>query len=360
VQSIAQFLFIFALKSARMARHQTTIHDIARYLKVSASTVSRALANHPRISRKTREEVARAARELNYRPNRLASSLRKGTGNTIGVIIPIINRHFFANIIHGIERVASENDFSVIICQSDERLEKEKENIQTLIKNRVSGILISVSSESTSGDHFRAIRSSNIPVVMFDRSLEDLQISKVINDDFLGAYNATSHLIEQGYRHICHFSGPLHIYSYQQRYEGYRKALQEHGIPYLEELLFPHVISRERGYMITADLLNRSIGFDAIFAASDMSALGALLCVKEHQIPIPDRIGIIGYVNEPFTEFVEPALSSIEQYGEKIGESSAQLLIKQIKQNSADKPEIVSVPPALIIRKSSSRKPAQF
>lgn len=337
-----------------MAKKQVTIHDIANFLGISASTVSRALADHPRISHNTKEAVQKAARKLNYKPNKLASNLRKGTGNTIGVIIPIINRHFFANIIHGIERIASSKDYSVIICQSDEKLNKEIESLQTLVKNRVDGILISVSSESRSGNHFSLLKDSDIPLVMFDRVLEESAFSKVVNDDFSGAYKATKHLIGQGYREIIHFGGPQHIASYKKRHEGYRRALLDQGLQYSSGRFFENVISREKGAAITAGLIRDGITFDALFAASDMSALGALLELKKNKLPVPDKIGIVGYVNEPFTEFIEPSLTSMEQFGEAMGMKAAELLFRKIEETD-NQVSITKIEPELIVRESSVR-----
>jgi len=337
-----------------MQDKQTTIHDIARHLGISSSTVSRALCNHPRISLKTKEIVRQTALDLNYRPNNLASKLRKGMGSTIGVIIPVINRHFFANIIHGIELIAASRGFSVIICQSDESLAKEIENIHTLIKNRVDGILISSSSESKDSGHFQIVNNSKIPLVMFDRTLDDNLFCKVMNDDSMGAYLATEHLIRQGYRKIIHFSGPLHLPTYRNRHDGYKKALQHNGLPYSRDMIRENVISREKGTSATLQLVNDKIEFDAIFAASDMSALGSLLYLKEKNIAIPEEVGIAGYVNEPFAEFIEPSLTSIEQYGEIIGTTAAEVLINLINGESTCPIQKI-IDPRLIIRKSTSR-----
>lgn len=338
-----------------MQKNQSTIHDIAKYLKVSASTVSRALNNHPRISETTKNLVKKAAKELNYKPNTLASNLRKGKGNTIGVIIPIINRHFFANIIHGIEKIATPAGYQIIICQSNENYEKEVESIQTLIRNRVSGILISVSSETKDSFHFQSAIKSNIPIVMFDRTLEDFHAFKIRNDDFSGGYNATRHLIEQGYKKVAHFSGPLHIPTYRDRFEGYSKALSDNDIEYSDTLVYENTINREKGSDVMNGILNSKTVVDAVFAASDMSALGALLMLKEKKIKVPDEIGVAGYVNEPFSEFIEPSLTSTEQFGEEMGQSAAKLIIDEIMTESSENKKTLIIAPKLIIRSSSSR-----
>lgn len=336
-----------------MEKRHTTIHDIAKYLNITASTVSRALHNHPRISELTKKRVREAAERLNYKQNIVAANLRKGTGNTIGVIIPLINRFFFANIIHGIETVANPAGYNIIICPSNERLEKEKKNIQTLISNRVSGMLISISAETRNASHFEAIFDSGTPLVQFDRTLENIPAGRVFNDDFEGAYQNVNHLIAQGYKTIAHFAGPQFITSYKKRFEGYKQALVNNKLPFRQELVFEGVISRETGNHTTKFILQNQPDVDAIFAASDMSALGAMICLKERNVLIPDEFGISGYVNEPFGEFIDPSLTTTEQFGVDIGKESAKALISLIQQPEQPVIQSIIISPKLIIRNST-------
>ncbi|MBN1950461.1 MAG: LacI family DNA-binding transcriptional regulator [Bacteroidales bacterium] len=337
-----------------MIRKPATIHDIANHLNISPSTVSRALSDHPRISAATKKLVVETARVLNYNPNRLASNLRKGAGSTIGVVLPLINRHFFANIISGIEKVTANRGFSVIICQSSEKLENEIESLHTLLRNRVAGILISLSSESRDNSHLKALKNSNVPIVLFDRSIEDPEFDKVIINDFRGAYLATSHMIDQGYTNILHFSGPLQISTYRRRFEGYRQALLDRGIPFDPKKVYENVINREKAELLTEELIRSGLPMDAIFSASDMSALGALIRLKAHHIKVPEEIGVAGYVNEPFAAFIDPSLTSIEQFGEKIGIRAAETLLKKI-DGSANPEDTQLIEPELIVRKSTDR-----
>jgi LacI family transcriptional regulator len=336
-------------------KHQTTIHDIARHLNITASTVSRALNNHPRISDSTKKKVRDAAEELNYRPNSIAANLRRGSGNTNGIIIPVINRYFFANIIHGIESIMAPAGYNLIICPSNESLVKEASNIQTLISNRVSGILISISSETHDPAHFEGIFRSGIPLVQFDRVIDSISTCKVTNDDFQGAYESVSHLIEQGFRRIAHFAGPRYISAYQQRYKGYRQALSDHQLEFQDDMLFERVISRNMGSETMEKILSRWPGIDAIFAASDMSALGALLVLKAKGIRIPEDFGITGYVNEPFGEYMEPSLTTTEQFGEEIGKTAARELLERIVNPKQTENQLITINPKLIVRKSSFR-----
>jgi LacI family transcriptional regulator len=337
-----------------MKKRHATIHDIARELNINASTVSRALNNHPRISEATKKLVLDTATKLNYKPNSIASNLRRGTGNTLGIIIPIINRYFFSNIIHGIESISHASGFNILICQSDENLEKEISSIKTLVNNRVDGILISISAETRNANHFEPAVKSGIPIVQFDRVIENFNSSKVLNDDFTGAYNTVSHLIEQGYSKILHFSGPQFIKMYEKRFLGYKKALEDNDIPFNKDLVFESVITRETGNDVMRSVLSSKLKVDALFAASDLSALGALLVLKERGISVPHQFGVTGYVNEPFTEFIEPSLTTTEQFGVEIGRTAAQVIVEEINSEQSNPPMIIIIKPKLIIRNSST------
>jgi LacI family transcriptional regulator len=336
-----------------MAKRQTTIHDIARELNINASTVSRALNDHPRISDATKKIVLEKASELNYKPNSIASNLRKGTGNTLGIIIPVINRYFFANIIHGIESITHASGFNILICQSDENIEKEINSIKTLVNNRVAGILISISAETRNANHFEPAVKSGIPIVQFDRAIENFDSSKILNDDFTGAYNTVSHLIQKGYSNIVHFSGPQYLQLYEKRFSGYKKALEDNNIPFNKDLVYEGVISREKGKEVMDKILYSRLKVDALFAASDFSALGALLLLKEREISVPGEFGVAGYVNEPFTEFIEPSLTTTEQYGVETGIKAAQVIVEEINSGNNLVPRTIIINPKLIIRNST-------
>jgi LacI family transcriptional regulator len=175
----------------------TTIVDIAKVLNVTASTVSRALHDHPSISIETKKQVLKAAKKLKYHPNSFATSLRKGRGNTIGLVVPQINRNFFSNVIHGVEAIANQYGYNVLICQSQEKFDQEKEVIKTLINSRVDGIIISVSKETKSEHHIKSAIERGIPVVQFDRTIKALDSHQVLNDNFAGAYDVIAHLASQ-------------------------------------------------------------------------------------------------------------------------------------------------------------------
>nr|WP_282456619.1 LacI family DNA-binding transcriptional regulator [Chitinophaga sedimenti] len=186
---------------------KTTIEDIARALNITAATVSRALHNHPAIKEATKKIVRETAERLNYRPNRIASSLRLGRSHIIGVIIPSAEINFFGSVIHGIEKVANINGYNVLIYQSNELYESEKKGIQTFLQSQVDGVLASISKETINLDHYGELKRRGIPLVLFDRASDSLGVSSVVVNDYRGAFDATKHLIDQGCRRIAHIGG---------------------------------------------------------------------------------------------------------------------------------------------------------
>jgi len=339
-----------------MVKKNVTIHDIAKELNITASTVSRALNDHPLISDSTKERVRKVVKKLNYQPNTVAANLRKGKANTVGLVIPRINRIFFANIISGIESVLNEAGYNIIITQSEENLDKEISNIQTLINNRVRGIIISHSKASKNGKHFQKIIDNGIALVQFDRVLENINCSNVTNDNRNGSYEATKHLINQDYKKIAFFGGPQHINIYKNRYLGFIDAMKEKNIPIDKSLVFNNAVTRESGFNTLAELHKNNNLPDAIYAVSDYSALGALLYCQNTNIKIPDEIGIVGFLNEPFCEFITPSLTSLNQFGVSMGESAAKLCLEQIISKEINFSKKVIISPQLIIRDSSNRK----
>jgi LacI family transcriptional regulator len=339
-----------------MSEKRTTIHDIAKALDLTASTVSRALNDHPKISNETKLLVRKKAKELNYTANTLAASLRTGKARTIGLIVPRINRVFISNTISGIESVTNKAGYNMIICQSEESAQKEAQNIITLINNRVDGIIMAISFETKNSKHIESALRNGIPIVQFDRIREDVNVSKVLNDNVQASYDATVHLLEQGFKRIVHFAGPQHINIYQQRLEGYRKALEDNNVAFNEKLVFINVLDKENGYNTFKKIKESKLSVDAVFSASDYSALGALLAAKELKIAIPQDLGIVGFANEPFTEFITPSLTSINQFAEEMGATTAKTLLDEIEYPSKEFiPKIINIRPQLIVRESSLR-----
>lgn len=340
-----------------MKKKKTTIHDIAKHLNITASTVSRALKNSSRISDATIESVHKAAKKLNYQPNNIAAALRKGKSNVVGIIIPMADRNFFASIIRGIEEIVNEAGYNVIICQSNDSPKKEKANINTLLKSQVDCIIASYAKETTVFSHYNEIVERGVPLILFDRlheSLESLDVDAVVIDDYLGAYKATQHLIEQGCRRIVHFSGSQHVSIYRERKRGYTEALIQNGIDVDESFILESDLKLDAGKRLANELLSWAELPDAIFSASDYAAMGAMKILKKNHINIPEQIAIVGFSNESFTSFVEPSLSTVDQHSKKMGQYAAHLFLDMMNNNKKEHTTTKTVlKPELIIRNSS-------
>ncbi|QEC51253.1 LacI family transcriptional regulator [Anseongella ginsenosidimutans] len=336
---------------------KTTIHDIARELNTTAATVSRALNNHPSISAATKEMVRETAARLNYRQNKLASSLRSGRTHTIGVIIPSAEISFFGSVVHGIERVARSKGYRVLLFQSNEDPSCEAEGIEALLQSKVDGIIASVAKETTRYQHYLEVKERNIPLVLFDRVDDSLQVPSVVIDDYKGAYMATMHLIEQGYTRIAHISGQQHIKIFNDRLRGYADALRVRGLPVEDDLIAYGKVSVDSGRDCTDKLLSSAVPPDAIVAVEDFTALGAMQSIKRIGLHIPREIGLIGFANEAFSSYITPSLSTIDQQTIKMGEEAALLFLdlRKKKENGQTNAEKIVLDPVLLIRESSQR-----
>lgn len=337
-------------------KKKTTIHDIARELDVTASTVSRALKDHPRISDSTKETVMEMAKKLNYQPNSIAAALRNGKSNIVGVIVPTADRNFFASVIRGVEEVVNQSGYNVIICQSNDSPEKEKSNIKALLESQVDGILASYAKQTTNFDHYQEVVNRGVPLILFDRQHESLNVGAVVIDDYLGAYRATEHLIEQGCSKIIHFSGHANVSIYKERKRGYKEALKRHDLTVDEKLIMESDLKLEAGEKMARHILEWEELPDAIFSASDYAAMGAMEVLKKGGIRIPEQIAIVGFSNESFTSFVEPSLTTVDQHSKQMGNFSARLFLDYIDGNiSTDAPPKTVLSPELIVRNSSKR-----
>ena len=336
---------------------RVTIQDLAKELSTTPSTISRALKNHPAISKSMKERVVALAKERNYQVNALAAGLRVGRSKTIGVIVPGINRDFFSNVIAGVEGVAFENGYNVIICQTHNEVAKEKQHINTLISSGVSGILVSLSLETTTFDHFEEVDRLKIPLIFFDRVVEESNANKILNNDKAGAYKAVVHLLKGGYKRIAHFAGPSYLNVYKDREKGYLEALKANNIPIEEDLIIQSDLTLKGGRADMEKLLKLENPPDAVFSSSDYSALGALLYLNEKGIDVPNQIGLVGYSNENFTALVSPGLTSVNQHGMEIGQYAAKVFFEEISKDKKNLiPRTIVLDPELIIRGSSMKK----
>lgn len=335
-----------------------TIHDIAKKLDITAATVSRSLNNNPRISDQTKKKVLKMAKELNYKPNSIASALRNGRTQIIGILVPLIDRAFFSSIIRGVEEVSNELHYHVMVSQSYENIENERKAIKAFLNTQVDCVVASIGKSTTDYTHYQDVIDSGIPLILFDRTTNLLQTSQVVIDDYQGGYMATSHLIQQGCLRIVHYTSEKEIGIYKERYRGYVDALKDHGIVLNESLVYRGNLQLEDGRAHALKLLESQVKFDAIFSASDFGALGAVQVLKENNIRIPDDVAVVGFSNEPFTSFTDPSISSINQYPIEMGKTIANLFFdaKNSDSNNAVPKKIV-IQPQLIVRQSSIKKP---
>lgn len=319
-----------------MKHSQVTIKDIARELKISPSTVSRALKDHPDISPATKKAVRELALELDYQPNSVALSLRKSKTYTIGVIIPQLVHHFFSTVISGIEDVAYKAGYHVMLCQSNESYEREVLSTQALLTSRVDGLLVSVAQETKDVKHFQSVLNRGIPTVFFDRVVSGLDTSSVVVDDFGGAYRAVEYLLKSGCRRIAHLGGPENLGISQNRRKGYEQALSDYGFELKNELILAAGLTIEEGKAVCRQLLEQGPLPDAIFAANDPLAVGAVQVLKEKKIRIPEEISIIGFSNEPITSLIDPPMTTVAQPGFEMGQIATRLLLDEIDHKDDD------------------------
>ena len=328
-----------------------TISDIAAALGVTPSTVSRALSGSPRVKEGTRVAVEKMAAEMGYERNIVASNLRKGRSDIVGIIVPRIHREFFSNVIGGAESILEAAGYCVLICQTHERFDAEVKALRTLRNNQVAGVLLSHAIGSDNSRHVREALGDRIPLVQFDRVFSDLPGAKVVSNNFEGAYQATRHLIEQGYRHIGTLAGYMNSEAYVARLEGYRQALRDSGLPLDESVVYYDTIVPETGR--EAGLKALDAGCDALYSAGDFSALGAIQALQSRGLRIPEDFGIVGTADESFTALMTPSMSSLALNPFEMGRQAAQAFL------SGEAGSVV-VPMELKVRDSSNRTKQQI
>lgn len=316
-------------------KRQVTIKDIAEKLGISTSTVSRALKDHPDISLKTREAVQELAKLLGYKPNLIALNLKHSRTNTIGVVVPEVEHHFFSTILNGIEEVAYKGNFSVMVFQSNESYMREVLIVQTMLANRVDGVLASFSKNTHDYAHFEQLIDNEIPLVLFDRIIEKLHADSVIVDDYSGAFSAVNHLLLQGCKRIAFYSAPQHLMIGKNRLEGYKAALEKHGIAYDSNLVYS-CDTYDEAVKVSRSVLKKQDRPDAIFAVNDLTAIGAMKTAKQLGLSIPEDIKFVGFENSRSSTICEPELTTVDQFGFELGKRATELLLKRINQENFD------------------------
>jgi LacI family transcriptional regulator len=337
-----------------------TIKDIAKALNLSTSTVSRALRNSYEINPETKKLVMEYAEKMNYRPNPIALSLRDSKSKTIGVIIPEIANHFFSQLINGIESIAYNLGYHVIIFQSHESYEREVANTNYLVSRKVDGLLVSLSSLTTDLSHFDELQEKGLQIVFFDRVPAAIDTHKVVADNFSGSYLATEHLIKGGRKRIAHVTSPAYLSITTERLEGYKRALEDYGMLYDESYVkYCHhggkVVSENEAAV--QELLEMPEQPDAIFTASDRITTGCMSVLKKNNIKIPETIALVGFTNLSVAELLNPPLTAVVQPALEMGQQATELLIKLIENPKRPTAfETRSLATSLIIRESSMSK----
>jgi LacI family repressor for deo operon, udp, cdd, tsx, nupC, and nupG len=337
---------------------RTTIYDIAKALNITPATVSRALNGNKLISDATKQQVAIMAKKLNYKHNAHASNLRTGGSKTIGVVVPQITINFFSKAIAGIEEVASLNGYTIIICQSDDDFEKEKAAVETLINQNVACIMISLAAGTKSTEHLQEAINNNVRVIQFDRTDESLPTDRVINEIDNVVAEMVQHLFDQGYRNIAYLAGPQNIDIFRKRREAFERNIKKLGFPLVKKNIEHYDLDRDSSRMAARKLLTQKKRPDAIFASSDLGALGAWEMARELGIQIPEELAICGFSNEFYTEIVSPSITTVNQFSQKMGQVAGNILFDSInnKLPNSEKPVTVIVKPELIVRESTCRK----
>lgn len=315
-----------------MKRNPTTLKDIADQLGLNKSTVSRALKDHPDVSQKTKQMVQRMAKKLHYVPNAIASSLRHKKSNVIGLLVPQISHFFLPSVIEGVEEIAHQHGYNLLILQSNESYEREVENLNILLANNVEGIIASVSRNTTIFSHFQHIIDIGLPIVFYDRVGVDLNIDIILLDDISASFKAVDHLINTGKDRIAICTGNSNLLISRNRLEGYKQALRSNGLKLNEG----YIISSEwpeEAMRKTLLLLDLPTPPNAIFAISDLTLSGVMQALYRKNISIPNDIAVAAFCEEPFRNMYHPSITSIQPKGQEIGKTASNILFQRIKMN---------------------------
>jgi DNA-binding LacI/PurR family transcriptional regulator len=314
-------------------RTPLTMKDIAAHFGISVATVSRALKDSPRISVERRAAIQQYAREHNFTPNLIAESLRHSRiqpMKVIGVIIPEFAHYYFSSILSGIEEEASAHGYRIMVAQSNEQYEREVKICKSFYENKVCGIIVSQAKDTHRYDHFQQLIDTGIPLVFYDRICTGVNASRVVVDDYMGAFNAVSHLIETGCNRIAYYGSTMTLEISKNRYNGYKDALLKHGIQPDPELV-RLCDNRTDAESITPEMLNSSDPPNGFFAVNDDTAIGILYTAKRMGFRVPEDISICGFTNGQRAVACDPMLTTVEQRGTKVGEEAADILIGHVE-----------------------------
>lgn len=328
-----------------------TIYDVARLAGVSAATVSRVVNGRSSVDPTLAARVQRVMAELDYRPNVVARNLRRQRTSIWAVIISDIGNPFFTSMVRGVEDVAQGAGFSVVLCNSDEDPAKEERYVNAALAEQMAGVIISSTGK---GANLARLAAAGTPVVAIDREIRGANVDTVLVDNEHGSELATAHLIEAGFERIACITGPRKLPTAQQRLRGYQRALRAYKRPFAEELIRYSDYREEGGYQAMASLLDQSGPPDAVFAANNLTTVGALECLVDRGISVPARMGVVGFDDIPWAHLVRPSLSTIVQPTYELGRTAALLLAERIAEPTRP-PSTVTLRTELKVRESSVR-----
>ena len=335
---------------------EVTIYDLAKKLNISIATVSRALKDDPVVSKKTKKRIADLAVEMGYRSNHFARNLRNQRTNTIGVIVPRLNSYFMSTVIAGMESVANNEGYNLIISQSSESFEKEIASAKTMFNNRVDGLLVSLAYDTENINHFDSFFKRHIPLIFFDRVVEHENCTNILIDNRRAAYEATTHLIKQGCKRIVHITATPRRNVYVDRLQGYKHALMDNDITFRDDYVIISNLSQEAGVIAAKEILQMNPLPDGIFVANDNCAVGCMQALKQAGIKIPEDIAFVGFNNDPVSTVIEPNLTTINYPGYEMGEVAARNLINHLNGKAAmGSTNTIILRSELMVRNSSKK-----
>ncbi|GAA4395599.1 LacI family DNA-binding transcriptional regulator [Nibrella viscosa] len=309
---------------------EITIYDIARELNLSPATVSRALNDHPAINSNTKILITGKAQEMGYQSNRFASNLRRQRTNTIGVIVPRLDSYFMSTVLAGMEKVANQANYNLLISQSFESVRKEMANAKTMFNSRVDGLLVSLASDTENLEHFNTFFRKGLPIILFDRVMPQKNCTNVVIDNVKAGYEATAHLLEQGCRRVMHVTGDIRRNVYADRLRGYKLALLDQGLTQTDDLLRFTNLTRQDGIEVAADISRMALPPDGLFVANDLCAVSCISALKKHGFAVPGDMAVVGFNNDPYSLVIEPNLTTIDYPGQEMGEIATQSLINYL------------------------------
>lgn len=338
---------------------EVTIYDIAKVLSVSPATVSRGLQDHPSIRKDTKKRILDMAKEMGYRHNSFARNLRQQRTNTIGVIVHRLNSYFVATVIAGMEKVANEAGYNLIISQSLESFKKEAANAKTMFNSRVDGLMTSLAYDTEDIEHFSDFIRKGIPVLFFDRVYDNPQCTSVLIDNYQAAYDVTTHLLSQGCKRIVHITGSMKRNVYSERLRGYQDALIKYNIPYQEELIIINELNEETGIEAGKQILEMTPRPDGVFVSNDVCAAYCMRTLKAAGVSIPDDVAFAGFNNDPISRVVEPNLTTVNYPAYQMGEVAAQNMIHHlIGKHASNSTNKIIMRAEIVIRCSSLKSQA--